>query len=129
MIVADSGVLIDALRGRDPAAERIELELSSGALATTAVSSFELRSGAGSERAAGQVEAFLSPLVILPFDDHAANAAAGVRRSLESAGTPIGMGDYLIAGICLSRSAVLLTRNRERFARVEGLAFGRLGRS
>lgn len=31
------------------------------------------------------------------------------------------MADYLIAGICLSRSAVLLTRNVRHFSRMAGL--------
>ena len=33
----------------------------------------------------------------------------------------MGMAHYLIAGICLSHSAALLTRNRSHFARVTGL--------
>jgi predicted nucleic acid-binding protein len=32
------------------------------------------------------------------------------------------MADYLIAGVCLSRSAILLTRNRAHFERVRGLS-------
>jgi len=36
-------------------------------------------------------------------------------------GTPIGMADYLIAGICLARGARLLVRNRSHFERVPGL--------
>ncbi len=31
------------------------------------------------------------------------------------------MADYLIAGICLSRNAMLLTRNRAHFERIPGL--------
>jgi predicted nucleic acid-binding protein len=46
MIVADSDVLIDALRGREPAKGRIAQEIEKGALATTSVSVFELLSGA-----------------------------------------------------------------------------------
>lgn len=126
MIVADSDVLIDALRGRQPASRRIELELSSGSLATTSVTAFELRSGPRSDGAAARVETLLSPLTVLPFDGEAAERAADVRRELEVAGTPIGMADYLIAGICLARSALLLTRNRSHFERVPGLALGRL---
>lgn len=126
MIVADSDVLIDALRGRSPAAERIEVELGTGALGTTAITAFELRSGARSPRAAAQVETLLAALPILPFDEEAAERAAEARRELESAGTPIAMADYLIAGICLARSALLLTRNRAHFERVSGLALGRL---
>ena len=126
MIVVDSDVLIDALRGRAPAARRIELELGTGALATTAITLFELRSGARTDRSARQVEDLLSALVVLPFDHEAADKAAAVRLHLEAAGTPIGMADYLIAGICLARSASLLTRNRAHFERVRGLLLGRL---
>jgi predicted nucleic acid-binding protein len=48
MIVADSDVLIDALRGRQPAMDRITTELKAGGLATTVVNAFELLSGARS---------------------------------------------------------------------------------
>jgi predicted nucleic acid-binding protein len=34
------------------------------------------------------------------------------------------MADYMIAGICLAHSAVLLTRNRKHFERVAGLTLG-----
>lgn len=129
MIVADSDILIDALRGHSPAAERIGIELEAGALGTTAITAFELRSGSRSPRASAQVEALLAALVILPFDEEAADRAAHIRRDLESAGQPIGMADYLIAGICLARSAVLLTRNRAHFERVPGLVLGRLSSS
>lgn len=126
MIVADSDVLIDALRGREPARRRIELELSTGALATTSISAFELRSGALSSHALDKVETLLAPLTVFAFDHDAAERAAEIRRDLEQAGTPIGMADYLIAGVCLARSAVLLTRNRSHFERVGGLMLGRL---
>jgi tRNA(fMet)-specific endonuclease VapC len=126
MIVADSDVLIDALRGQEPSASRIRLELETGWLATTAITAFELQSGVRSPGAASKVEDLLAALVILPFDDDAADRAAEARRTLESTGTPIGMADYLIAGICLARSAILLTRNRAHFDRVPGLSVGRL---
>lgn len=121
MILADSDVLIDALRGRSDAMTRIDRALETGALATTAITAFELRSGARSHEVAARVETLLAALPILPFDEAAAERAAEVRRSLEGSGEPIGMADYLIAGICLARSAALLTRNRGHFERVSGL--------
>jgi tRNA(fMet)-specific endonuclease VapC len=124
VIVADSDVLIDALRGRKPAAGAIHQYLEAGTLATTAVTAFELESGATSVEASSAVGRLLAALEILPFDQSAARAAAAVRRALEAGGTPIGMADYLIAGICLSRSAALLTRNRAHFERVPGLVLG-----
>lgn len=126
MIVADSDVLIDALRGHEPVTERISRELDAGGLATTAVTAFELSSGAHSDRALAQVRTLLRGLSILPLDQEAGARAAAVRRDLERAGMPIGMADYLIAGICLTRSATLLTRNREHFERVEGLGLARV---
>jgi predicted nucleic acid-binding protein len=124
LIVADTDVPIDALRGRAPSAGRIEIELETGALATTAISAFELRSGATSADATASVETLLAAMIILPFEERAAERAARSRRDLESAGTPIGMADYMIAGICLAHSAVLLTRNRKHFERVAGLSLG-----
>ncbi len=44
MIVADSDVLVDALRGREPYASRIAEALEADSLATTVVSAFELSS-------------------------------------------------------------------------------------
>jgi tRNA(fMet)-specific endonuclease VapC len=129
VIVADSDVLIDALRGAEPAAGRIALELRAGRLATTSVTVFELQSGARSDRANAVIERLLAAVTVLDFDEGAAGAAAEVRRTLEARGTPIGMADYLIAGICLSRSAILLTRNRSHFERVPGLRLGDLSSS
>ena len=121
MMVADSDVLIDALRGRKVAMERIGFELRAGGLATTAITAFELRSGARTKKERDKVDVLLGALTILPFDASAADAAAEARRALEQRGEGIGMADYLIAGICLARSAVLLTRNRKHFERVAGL--------
>lgn len=120
-VVADSDVLIDALQGRDPAVDRIRIGIETGTLATTAVHAFELLSGVASDRARKPVKRLLAALAILPLDAEAARIAAEVRKVLEAKGEPIGMTDYLIAGICLSRQAVFLTRNTAPFARVPAL--------
>jgi predicted nucleic acid-binding protein len=125
-MIADSDVLIDYLRGREPVQGRIALELRHD-LATTAVNAFELRSGAKLARDQERVEQLLDALAILPIDGAAAAAAAGVRLNLERAGHGLAMADYLIAGVCLSRDAPLLTRNRAHFECVPGLHLGTLG--
>jgi tRNA(fMet)-specific endonuclease VapC len=126
VIVADTDVLIDALRGREPARGRIAAAIAAGALATTAVSLFELLSGAGEEEERDVVGLLLAALPVLPFDAAAGEAAAAARRGLEASGRGIGIADYQIAGICISRSAPLLTRNRRHFERVPGLVLGAL---
>ena len=126
MIVVDSDVLIDALRGRDPSASRVLAGLAEGSLATTSVSAFELLSGARTAEQMQAVTDLLAGLAILPFDERAGRAAAACRRDLETRRQTIGMADFLIAGICLSRSAALLTRNRKHFARVPELLLAEL---
>ena len=125
MIVADTDVLIDALRGREPAASRLAAALRDGTLATTAVSAFELLSGARTPDEVEVIETLLAAMPILSFDERASRAAGSSRRALETQGQTIGMGDYLIAGICLSRGASLLTRNRKHFERIAGLNLDR----
>lgn len=126
MIVVDTDVLIDALRGRQPSAGRVTEGLEAGTLATTAVTVFELLSGAQGARQRKLIGDLLGALPVLPFDEPAGEAAAAVRRKLEAGGRGIGMADYLIAGICLSRSAPLLTRDRKQFQRIDSLDFADL---
>lgn len=126
MIVADTDVLIDFLAGQEPVASRVALELESGALHTTAVSRFELMSGARTERQRAIIHRLLEALGTLPLASEAADRAAQVRRTLEARGASIGMADSLVAGIVLEAGAVLLTRNRSHFERVDGLTLGRL---
>jgi len=121
MIVADTDVLIDALRGREPSAARVRAGLRDGTLVTTSVNAFELLSGARSPREADAVDRLLGAMTILPLDATAAGRAASCRRDLEAAGQTIGMGDSLIVGICLSRTTGLLTRNRRHLDRVTDL--------
>jgi tRNA(fMet)-specific endonuclease VapC len=126
VILADTDVLIDALRGREPSRSRIAEALSRGGLATTAITAFELGSGARGEAQQAKIADLLGAIALLPFDAGAAEAASEARRSLEAAGETIGMADYLIAGIALSRALPLLTRNRKHFERVPGLVLAEL---
>ena len=100
--------------------------VEAGILATTAVSAFELLSGARSSKQREVVEALVAALPVLVLDQKAAETAALLRQELEGQGQTIGMADYLIAGICVSRSAALLTRNRKHFQRIPALTFADL---
>jgi tRNA(fMet)-specific endonuclease VapC len=124
MIVADTDVLIDFLRGAKPNVDRVELELKSGQFATTSITAFELLSGARTERQTQKIEALLGAMTILPFGIQEARTAAKLRLTLEAEGSKIGMADYLIASVCLCRHSVLLTRNLKHFQRVPGLRLG-----
>ncbi len=121
MTVADTDVLIDYLHGIEPAAGQIARGIERRSMVTTVINRFELLSGVTGERERRLVHELLAALPALVFDLAAADRAAEVRRALQRAGAPIGMGDSLIAGILLAHGGELLTRNHRHFTRVPGL--------
>ena len=121
MIIADTDVLIDFLRGRGGAAKRVAVELETRSFSTTAITAFELRSGARNSNQREGIDTLLDAMTLLSFGPEEARIAADLRIQLESQGQGIGMADYLIAAICLANDGVLLTRNRKHFERVAEL--------
>ena len=65
---------------------------------------------------------FLSPLVILPFDQKAAYEYGLVRSHLERKGMVIGSMDMMIAAHARSIPAVIVTDNVREFTRVPDLS-------
>jgi tRNA(fMet)-specific endonuclease VapC len=121
MTIADTDVLIDYLAGRNEAAAQVAAELALGTLVTTVVTRFELLAGARTPRQQETIRQLLELVPALSLGPAAADRAAGVRRTLELRGEPIGMGDSLIAGIVLENRGTLMIRNRRHFERVAGL--------
>ena len=70
---------------------------------------------------AKRLEAFLSFFSLADFTLDAALHYADIRAALESAGTPIGPLDLLIAAQARSFGATLVTANVGEFKRVKGL--------
>ena len=121
MILADTDVLIDYLNGVQPMAGRIRQYAQGNRLRTSAITCFELLSGAGQDKRGDDVRQFIANMQVLPLDIESAAQAAAVRRGLKAKGFSIGMGDSLIAGTALANGMQLLTRNRKHFQHVEGL--------
>lgn len=67
------------------------------------------------------MDAFLSSIAILPFEDADAKAAGAIRAALQKHGQPIGAYDVLIAGCALARGLVVVTSNLGEFQRIGGL--------
>jgi len=73
---------------------------------------------------AERLRVFLSGNVdIVPFDEVDAAFAGDLRPALETAGTPIGPYDVLIAAQALRSRTTLVTANVSEFARVPGLVW------
>jgi tRNA(fMet)-specific endonuclease VapC len=73
------------------------------------------------ERNRRALEQFLLPLIIVDFDNAAAEVYGAIRAALERQGTPIGPMDTLIAAHALSLDVTLVTNNEREFRRVPGL--------
>jgi tRNA(fMet)-specific endonuclease VapC len=108
---------------------RLRRVASRGAsITTSAVVLFELWYGvAHSERRrenAERLRVFLSgAITIVSFAEEDAATAGELRAALETAGTPIGAYDLLIAAQALRTRAILVTANVSKFARVPGLVW------
>lgn len=68
-----------------------------------------------------EIDDFVSRLVILAWDESAADHYGSIRSTLEKAGTPVGAMDMLIAAHARSCGATLVTNNRREFDRIKGL--------
>ncbi len=124
----DTNAAIALIKGK-PAVMRTRLQRVAAKETPVAISSivlFELWYGvARSERQrenAERLRVFLSGAIgVAPFDEEDASRAGELRATLESAGTPIGPYDLLIAAQALRMNATLVTANVSEFARVRGL--------
>ena len=120
----DTNIISDLVRNPlGLAAQRVAL-LHDANICTSILVAAELRYGVarrGPGRLANAVEGALAQMSILPFDEPADRAYAGVRAELEAAGQPIGGFDCLIAAHALAAGCILVTNNEREFARVPGL--------
>jgi tRNA(fMet)-specific endonuclease VapC len=121
LILADTDVLIDYLAGLEPVTGCVASYAAADRLQTSAITCFELLSGAREGKCGERVRQMFSAIPVLPVDRAAADRAATLRQELEAGGLSIGMADSLIAGIALAYGIPLLTRNRKHFERVQGL--------
>lgn len=121
MLICDSDVLIDYLRGSGPSVELFSKLLETGECATTVISQFELLSGARSKKQEQAVSRLLGLMDIFVLDGNAASIAAVYQRNLRKKGVTVGMADTLIASICVTAQLPLMTRNIKHFETFEGL--------
>lgn len=104
---------------------RTLLSTSRDDVAVSVVTEAELRTGAAKSispaKTLQRVEAFLAPVTILEFTSEDAIVYSQIRAKLESAGTPIGPMDTMIAAHAVSRNLILVSNNEREFRRVTGL--------
>jgi tRNA(fMet)-specific endonuclease VapC len=124
MFLLDTNTLIYLFKQQGHVAAHLrQMQASQVALPTVVLFELEyglLRSTRPEVQKKG-MDAAVAAYRVLPLDAKGAKCAAQVKFTLELAGTPIGHGDQLIAGIALANDLTLITRNTREFARVPGL--------
>ncbi|HBJ86393.1 MAG TPA: VapC toxin family PIN domain ribonuclease [Verrucomicrobiales bacterium] len=125
MVMPDTNVWIQLIKGRNPALTNRWRTQSAGDIATCSIIKAELWHGAhkyeNAARRRAIVDFWLSPYDSLPFDDAAAHHYAEIRHHLEAKGEIIGPNDLKIAAICRAYDISLATGNLGEFRRVPDL--------
>ncbi len=123
LFMLDTDTVSIALRGVGGVAGRLAGRKRSE-LCLSAVTVAELRFGAhrrGSRKIQRAIDAFLSGVEVLGFDNSAVERFGFVAAALAIAGEPIGHMDTMIAAHALSVDAILVTNNLRHFSKVRDL--------
>lgn len=121
----DTNICIYMIKNKPESVRRKFASLFSGDICISSVTFFELEKGVlkSQQKEKNQVllNRFADDVLVVPFDDSAAQGAASVGALLEQRGQAIGPYDTLIAGHAMSLDLVLVTNNLKEFERVAGL--------
>ncbi len=124
MYVLDTNTLIYYFKGMGNVADKL-LQTAPRDIAIPAIVLYELEVGLAksndTKKRRKQLDDFIALMTVLPMGIKEAKAAADIRATLETKGTPIGAMDTLIAGTSLANQGVLVTHNMKEFSRVQGL--------
>jgi tRNA(fMet)-specific endonuclease VapC len=123
IFMLDTDTVSFALRGVGAVAARLAKRKRSE-LCLSAITVAELRFGADKRRSRKihqAIDAFLSGVDVLAFDNSAAEKFGTIAAALATSGEPIGQMDTLIAGHALAVNATLVTNNLRHFSKVNGL--------
>lgn len=125
MILLDTDICIDIIRGRDASLLEQITTSEDASIALSAVTLAELEFGAANsrdpERNHVAVTLFASAFEVVPFDSHHARIYGEIRTYLNKKGMMIGPHGLQIASQALCHGMTLMTRNTREFSRIPGL--------
>lgn len=121
MILLDSDILIEHLRGRETARDwLLETRRAHGPLAISVVSLTEIAGGMRSPERR-EVMRLLGSMQRFEVTEQVAWRAAGLMREYRRSHSGIGLGDYLIAATALTEGLELATLNIRHYPMISGL--------
>jgi tRNA(fMet)-specific endonuclease VapC len=117
----DTNILSVLIRNPQGKAARRIARAGEDNICTSIIVAAELRYGcekSGSTKLRKAVEDLLGEIAVLPFEAPADADYGAIRAQLETAGTPIGGNDLLIAAHARALGAIIVTANVGEFRRV-----------
>jgi len=120
----ETNIISDLIRKPQGKAARRIARVGENNICTSVIVAAELRYGcakSGSKRLLKAVEDLLGEIAVLPFDVPADAEYGAIRSELETAGTPIGSNDLLIAAHACATGSTIVTANANEFKRIRGL--------
>lgn len=124
-LMLDTNICIHAIKRNEPEIVRRLERIRPQDVAISCVVAAELWTGVMKSRERQRneqaLDEFLAFVEVVDWPGEAARVYGEIRAALEAKGRPIGAMDLLIAVHAIHARAVLATRNRDEFARVEGL--------
>lgn len=125
MYLLDTNICIYVMKNTYQSLTEHLLIMNPDDIAISAITVYELEYGAAKsnwgERTRANMQIFLSPFAILPFDSKDAIVAGQIRAHLASRGSLIGPYDIQIAAQGIARGLTVVTHNLNEFCRVPGV--------
>ena len=120
----DTNIVSDLIRNPQGRIAKRIASVGEENICTSIIVAAELRYGVAkkaSPKLTAQVEVVLEAIETLAVDAPADEIYGSIRAQLESAGTPIGGNDLIIASQAMTLDLTLVTDNERELSRIDGL--------
>lgn len=125
MYFLDTNICIYFLKGLYPTIQEKMQSLQPPQIKIPSIVAAELLYGAAKsirkKENLENVQKFLIPFEIIPFETQAAETYADIRSATEAKGISIGPNDLIIASIVMANEGILVTNNTKEFGRIKNL--------
>lgn len=125
MYLLDTNICIYAVKGKYPAVAKKLFTLPLSNVHISVITLMELEYGVTkshwAKRSRELLESTLASFPCISFEPEDAFLAGQLRAQLETAGTPIGAYDLLIAAQAINHNLTLVTHNTSEFSRIPNL--------
>jgi predicted nucleic acid-binding protein len=120
-VCVDTDIVIDYLRGKNKNQHILPALISKYAVYISPISVYELYYGGYYSNKLKPVDDVLAMMIPFSWTVEDSKRSAQLHASISKTGETLSVKDVLIAGLCLSRSVPLVTRNVLHFSRIKGL--------